>query len=204
MSKCKPINFICARCGIPCVYTKGPANFSKHEKHYCSRACAAGEPHKPINAICAECRQPFIYKYGKQRYLSLEKHYCSHACRQRTHGLSKLDSGDIDAIRIHMLYASRDRAKNKKLPHTLTLEDVPIIPLVCPILGIPILHSYTKPTPNSPSLDRINPPLGYVPGNVRIISYRANTLRNNATAAELILIANDATSIERLINLQSI
>lgn len=36
-----------------------------------------------------------------------------------------------------------------------------------------------------PSLDRINPDRGYVPGNVQVISFRANTLKNNATREEL-------------------
>jgi hypothetical protein len=42
----------------------------------------------------------------------------------------------------------------------------------------------------SPSLDKINPELGYVPGNVAIISYRANRIKNNGTAEEHRLIAD--------------
>jgi hypothetical protein len=41
--------------------------------------------------------------------------------------------------------------------------------------------------PNSPSFDRINndPAIGYVRGNVNIISQRANQIKSDATAAEL-------------------
>jgi hypothetical protein len=38
---------------------------------------------------------------------------------------------------------------------------------------------------NQPSLDRVIPALGYVPGNVRVISFRANRLKQDATAEEV-------------------
>ena len=42
--------------------------------------------------------------------------------------------------------------------------------------------------PDSKSLDRIDPTKGYVPGNIRVISSRANILLNNMTAEEAKLI----------------
>jgi hypothetical protein len=39
-------------------------------------------------------------------------------------------------------------------------------------------------------LDRIDNNEGYVKGNVAVISFRANTLKNNATAEELRAIAD--------------
>ncbi|UOF81207.1 restriction endonuclease pacI-beta-alpha-metal hnh motif 1.97A [Caudoviricetes sp.] len=42
-----------------------------------------------------------------------------------------------------------------------------------------------RPNDNSPSVDRLVPHLGYVPGNVRVISWRANILRRDATTREL-------------------
>lgn len=44
---------------------------------------------------------------------------------------------------------------------------------------------------NSPSLDKINPIKGYVKGNVRVISQRANWLKNDATYEEMETIFND-------------
>ena len=38
---------------------------------------------------------------------------------------------------------------------------------------------------NFPSLDRIDNSKGYVPGNIAVISMRANMIKNNATLAEL-------------------
>jgi len=43
--------------------------------------------------------------------------------------------------------------------------------------------------PNWPSLDRWDSTKGYVPGNVFVISYRANTLKNNATYEEIVKVA---------------
>jgi hypothetical protein len=39
-------------------------------------------------------------------------------------------------------------------------------------------------------LDRVIPELGYVPGNVAVISLRANTMKQDATAAELRVLAD--------------
>ena len=42
---------------------------------------------------------------------------------------------------------------------------------------------------NWPSLDRWDSAKGYVPGNVFVISYRANTLKNSATYEEILKVA---------------
>jgi hypothetical protein len=47
-------------------------------------------------------------------------------------------------------------------------------------------HLFPAPSPdNSPSIDQIVPGGGYVPGNVRIISWKANRLKSNATIDDL-------------------
>ena len=38
---------------------------------------------------------------------------------------------------------------------------------------------------SSPSLDKVIPSLGYVKGNIWVISYRANTIKNNCTFEEI-------------------
>ena len=79
---------------------------------------------------------------------------------------------------------ARDRAKRKNIPFDITVEDV-IIPETCPVLGISLKAGEKVVCNNSPSLDRIKPELGYVKGNIQVLSYRANTLKNNATIEEL-------------------
>jgi hypothetical protein len=90
---------------------------------------------------------------------------------------------------------AKSRAKIKGIPFTLTAADIPPLPKKCPIIGIPLSYrddGEAGATPNSPSLDRIIPELGYVPGNVRWVSYRGNLLKNNASIEELELVLADA------------
>lgn len=87
-----------------------------------------------------------------------------------------------------MLAQSKKRSKRNGIPFNITREDI-IIPDVCPILGIPLFVGDGLAGPNSPSLDRIVPELGYTKGNVVVISYRANTIKSNATPQELEAIA---------------
>lgn len=89
---------------------------------------------------------------------------------------------------------ARTRARKKDVPFSLKEPDL-ARPTHCPILGIEIDYGRGMKKgsqPNSPSLDRMVPHLGYVAGNVRVVSHRANTLRSDATLEELELVLADA------------
>lgn len=89
------------------------------------------------------------------------------------------------SIAKRLLYEAKRRAAQKSLPFNLTVEDF-TIPATCPVLGIPVFVSNTYgPEANSPSLDRIIPALGYVKGNICVISWRANRLKSDATIDEM-------------------
>lgn len=72
---------------------------------------------------------------------------------------------------------AKERAGERSIPFDLLIGEV-VIPTACPVLGLP-LRLEGKRTPNSPSLDRIDPFGGYVSGNVRVISDRANRLKGD-------------------------
>jgi len=77
------------------------------------------------------------------------------------------------------------RAKKMNLPFDITDADL-VVPDSCPILGLKLEFARGKgPEDNSPSVDRIRPERGYVKGNVRVISNRANRLRSNRTLEEM-------------------
>jgi len=92
-----------------------------------------------------------------------------------------------------LLNSAKRRAKDKKFKFNIEVSDINI-PTMCPILDIPILRVYTEgkkagPTPNSPSLDRIDNNKGYVKGNVQVISHLANTMKASASPEELVKFA---------------
>ncbi len=62
-------------------------------------------------------------------------------------------------------------------------------PTHCPVLGIELNYFNEFRDENSPSFDRKDCSKGYVKGNVYIISYRANRIKNNGTAEEHAAIA---------------
>lgn len=82
---------------------------------------------------------------------------------------------------------AKRRARQRNIEFTIELSDVQI-PDKCPLLGIPI-DSYDKWQGSHPSLDRIDSSKGYIKGNVMVISHRANMLKNNSTADELLCLS---------------
>ena len=58
-------------------------------------------------------------------------------------------------------------------------------PKVCPVFGIDLDWGMNGNQPDSPSLDRIDPTKGYIPGNVMMMSTLANRMKQNATFEQL-------------------
>lgn len=63
-----------------------------------------------------------------------------------------------------------------------------MIPTRCPALGIPLFTGRGRHGPNSPTVDRIVPELGYTKGNVVVLSHKANRLKGDATLPELLAV----------------
>lgn len=85
----------------------------------------------------------------------------------------------------NLVYEARKRAKHRQVPCTITFEDI-VIPQTCPVLGIPLERTGMNNRDSSPSLDCVIPSLGYIPGNIAVISYRANRIKNDATIDEIL------------------
>ena len=100
-----------------------------------------------------------------------------------------------------ILHQAKIRAKAKGVEFSLSEKDI-IIPKVCPVLGINIVLPKDRTEkifgfcPDSPSLDRIDNTLGYVPGNVWVISMRANKIKGDATLDELIRLVQALQKLE--------
>ncbi len=93
--------------------------------------------------------------------------------------------GKSQTLEYKLLKDARKRAKEFNREYNITLEDI-YIPDVCPVLGILLIPTKGgKCTNNSPSLDRVDSSKGYIKGNVKIISMRANRLKQDSTIEEL-------------------
>jgi hypothetical protein len=101
-------------------------------------------------------------------------------------------------IKKTLLGKANKRAKRENIPFDLTIDDI-YIPSHCPLLGIKLksnMHSKNgTAAPNSPSIDRIYPHLGYIKGNIIVISYAANAFKNSATPQQLIGLARNLYNI---------
>ena len=153
-----------------------------------------------MTTLCVFCGTPFSGGRADRKYCSTS---CGNKARRRRHYDTNASyyyekrKRERASIESSILARVKSRAKLKGIPFNMTVEDI-TIPKVCPILGIELTFNYGKGSghhDDSPSVDRIYPDRGYVKGNVRIISARANLLKNNATPQELEAVLKDLRRI---------
>ena len=80
--------------------------------------------------------------------------------------------------------SAKRRAKNKGYDFNIELEDV-VVPEFCPVLGIKLCNGDGVAIDSSYSLDRIDTSIGYVKGNVVVVSYKVNTMKSNGTIEDM-------------------
>jgi len=139
---------------------------------------------------CVTCQEEFTQNRPWQKY-------CSKKCKSNGWYFENTDKARASKAKAAgILSRVKSRAKKNEIPFDLTIEDI-VIPTECPILGIPLEFNQGRQGyfANSPSVDRIDPKKGYTKGNVRVISARANLLKNDATSAELTLILEDLRAL---------
>ena len=83
-----------------------------------------------------------------------------------------------------MLTVAKSRAKRKGVPFDITIDDV-VVPTHCPVLGIELTVGPSGGRMNSYSIDRIDNSLGYVKGNVALISHRANSYKGDMSLEDV-------------------
>jgi hypothetical protein len=87
-----------------------------------------------------------------------------------------------------MLHSAKSRAKRDHLPFDITVADIeavwpkdnhcPIFPEIVLTQGLGLGEG---PKPESPTLDKFIPSKGYVKGNIAVVSFRANRIRQSET-----------------------
>jgi hypothetical protein len=84
----------------------------------------------------------------------------------------------------YLLQHAKSRAKRKGLLFNLTRKDI-VVPSVCPVLGIPLQVGTKIHYDASPTIDRIDNSKGYTKDNIVIVSWRANSIKKDASIDEL-------------------
>jgi len=80
---------------------------------------------------------------------------------------------------------SRKKANAIKVGYTWTITFGELAwPTHCPILGLELDYFAETRMENSPSFDRIDSNKGYEKGNVIVVSWRANRIKNDGTPGE--------------------
>lgn len=155
-----------------CVICQSSYTPTNSVQKSCSKSCQ-GKLHSKSTVLSARKRRDRFYK--ERGYYPGDKETTKIYSAEWYAGLSPEKQ----------LYRNiKSRANKHKIPFNLTLDDL-IAPEYCPVLGIKLERGKNRPLPSSPSCDRIIPELGYVKGNTRIISQRANAMKNDASSGEL-------------------
>lgn len=131
-----------------------------------------------VKKRCKGCLKVWNAFKAREWYKSKDR-----ACRTKAAKKQKTRRYEDTSYRLWV--HSRRSAKSRGLEHTISKEDI-IVPALCPVLKCPMYMN----TPYAPTVDRIDSSKGYVPGNIQVMSWKANTMKNNATVEELKLFAD--------------
>lgn len=83
----------------------------------------------------------------------------------------------LENPRKYLFNTAKSRAKQFSVEFSIVEEDI-VIPQFCPILGYELAKGAGY-VPNAMSLDRVDNTKGYIKGNVRVISRKANQLKSS-------------------------
>lgn len=160
------------------VVTRKVARAHGQKFYTAGRPCRAGGhsgPRYTSTAGCVECRNR-SRPGGLRRPISKELK-AAYAKKHRANRSSE----------IIMLEGAKRRSKKSGLPCDITCDDI-VIPDNCPVLKEIVLRRKRDGEWHwdSPTLDRIDNRRGYVRGNVRVISFRANKLKSDQSLDQVL------------------
>jgi hypothetical protein len=188
----------------PCLYCES-FFLIKKQKRYCSKECSkkfndCRRRNTKGEKICLTCGNVFLD--GRA-----DKKYCSEKCGNRFRGIKWENQNKEKLKQIRRDYRQeswprfaisrvKHRAKQQGIDFDLVPNDLNI-PEFCPVLNIKLNYQNVGSGfhSDSPSIDKIDPKGGYTKENVRVISARANLLKNDATVEELRLVLADLENL---------
>lgn len=145
---------------------------SGRQTYFTGKPCKRGHISDRFTSThtCVECSRMDLYQSDRDKYRAMEN-TLPHQFRQR-----------------------RNQSLKQGIPFTIEFDEMEQ-PEFCPILGVKLNYGWGGNAghlrdPNKATIDKVIPELGYVPGNVFIISWRANKLKSDMTLEELEKIMN--------------
>lgn len=129
--------------------------------------------------VCKYCHTELVFLRKEDEKMKV---FCSTSC-QGSFYRKHTDKGWATAKHSSL----RESAMKRGIHFDLSVQDIMDVgrPKICKYLEIELDYTATKVAPNSPSINRIDPSLGYVRDNIEVISNKANSMLLNATKAEL-------------------
>jgi hypothetical protein len=139
------------------------------------------------DSLSPKCRECFR-SYNRKRYANNAERIKAQVKEYRINNPEKVSANKrryyIENLPLMMLKSAQIRAKQEGILCTITIDDI-VIPEYCPKLGTALHPSSRRSRDETPSWYKIDPDQGYVPGNVQVISNKANTMKSNANRKEL-------------------
>jgi len=143
------------------------------------------------DSMCKSCRKSYRKDakklHSRQYYQENKEHYLELHRQWRENN-----------VELKLWHSCKNSAKQRNLEFDIEPTDI-IVPVMCPVLNIPLdTHAESgvgsghdwKINPYRPSVDRINNSKGYVKGNIEVISWRANSLKKDASLNEIEMLYN--------------
>ena len=140
--------------------------------------------HDGLQSRCRDCDKQYQSKRRLENKDSLLEYGRKYTANKRK---------DFNYRLQMLLNASKQRASKYNREHTITLDDIKNkypVDGKCPVFGIDLQFNSTGFRDNSPSIDRIDSLKGYTVDNIQIISWKANSIKRNASLEELTLLVN--------------
>ena len=151
--------------------------------------------------VCRSCKNTYpvsYFSYGSNVCGKCEK------SKQKEYNKVKKKCPQIsigDDPRKRLYTSTKMNAHLNGREHTIQYTDI-TLPSHCIYLGVELCYSIPsdrngeKPF-NLASLDRIDSSKGYIPGNVQVISFLANRMKQNATVEQLLAFAKGINKVHK-------
>ncbi len=140
-------------------------------------------------ADCKKCQNKVRDNWAKKNKDRVEANAKAYRLRDdvKARRLKQQHKWRAENLDWELWHKAKKRSEKSGLPFDIKREDI-IIPETCPVLGIPLFITKGTIGDNSPTVDKIKPELGYVKGNIAVISARANRIKCDASLEEFKLI----------------